>query len=47
MKQYLKSNAIKFDFAFHNKAMNSIYPIKEQLNVAMPTIMFLKVFIIN
>lgn len=34
MKQYLKSNAIKFDFAFHNKAMNSIYPIKEQLNVA-------------
>ena len=34
MRDYLKSNAIKFDHAFHNKSMKSLYPIKEQLNIS-------------
>lgn len=34
MKNYLSSNAVKFDFAFHNKSIKSLYPIKEQLNIS-------------
>jgi len=34
MKNYLTSNAVKFDFAFHNKSIKSLYPIKEQLNIS-------------
>lgn len=34
MKNYLNSNAVKFDFAFHNKSFKSLYPIKEQLNIS-------------